>query len=113
MVTDRLDAGDLVAYQRIGVITKSQLDQLPSKDRNHIRVHEEALQLLKEAWDKLHSKRVRPDGSIDSEVEERLKRLVREMRADFVGILDFLESHGLYLDDHYQEVRAVVSQAGA
>jgi hypothetical protein len=104
--------GDLAAYERKGVITKGQLDQLPSADRDHIRVYEVSLQRLKGAWDKLYPKRVRPDGSIDPEVEHRLKRLVSQMRTDLVGILDFLDHHGLYLDDHYLQVRDVVAKAG-
>ena len=39
--------------------------------------------------------------------------MIRAMSKDLSGILDFLQSVGLNLDDHYQDIRYLVShQAG-
>jgi len=102
----------LVAYQRFGVITKEQLDTLPESQRTHIGAYETSLERLRVAWENLYPQRISPaNGSINSEVEARLKQLIHEMRKDLLGILDFLEKNGIYLDDHYQEVRDVLRSA--
>lgn len=108
----RKSGDEIVAYHRMGTISKNQLDQLPISDRNQIRVWEKSLAKLKKTWDKEYPKRIRSDGSIDQNVENRLQTLVKEMKKDLVAILDFLESQQLYLDDHYQNIRSVVSQYG-
>ncbi len=104
----RRSGNQLAAYQRFGIITKDDLEALPKKERDHIKVHEQSLKQLKKTWDDLYPKRVRSDGSIDPDTEQRLQHLVSEMKVDLLAILDFIEKRGLYLDDHYQDVRSVV-----
>ena len=46
---------------------------------------------------------------LDPKMREKKLNLLRTMKDDLVGVLDFLQGQGIYLDDHYREVRHLVS----
>lgn len=45
-----------------------------------------------------------------AKTEARLRKLVLSMRSELIGILEFLEYCGVYLDDHYMYIRYLVAQ---
>ena len=47
----------------------------------------------------------------DKKRDARINALLRPMKKDLEGILDFLARQGMILDDHYQEFRDLVRQA--
>ncbi|MHB8816469.1 MAG: hypothetical protein ACYDAE_24845 [Steroidobacteraceae bacterium] len=46
-----------------------------------------------------------------AKTEQQLKGIIVAMKADPIGILEFLLNAGLALDDHYRDVRDVVAEA--
>jgi hypothetical protein len=50
------------------------------------------------------------DSQLDQSVRQRMLDLLRGAKGDLVGILDFLQDQGIYLDDHYLVVRNLVSK---
>lgn len=96
----------IVAYARMKVITGQQLDQLPERQRVLVKQYERSMERLVHDWMKLKGGK----GSSVRDERERDLELLRKTKDDLVGLLDFLQGLGIYLDDHYQEVRALVSQ---
>lgn len=96
----------IVAYQRMNVITGQQLDQLPKRQRDLVKGYERAMRRLVRDWEGLKSTGA-PTGQDE---RERELELLRTTKHNLVGLLDFLQGLGIYLDDHYREVRALVSR---
>ena len=102
---------DVVAYQKMQTITPEQLDQLPKEQRDLIRTYATSMNRLRKRWHELWPKRIdSSSGKINEDVNNQLLQLIKGMQADLVGILDFLEQQGIYLDDHYREVRQLIKQ---
>jgi hypothetical protein len=97
----------VVAYERMRVITAKELELLPKDQRDLIRAYEKSMENLKKEWMKL--KRTDVESQLDPEMRERRLALLRGMKENLIGILDFLPSQGIYLDDHYADVRHLVS----
>lgn len=102
-------AGDSVAaYQKMTVIKETDLEQLPKKERDLIGTYEKSMERMLKEWKKLKS--AKPASQLDPKTREQRIALLREMKENLVGILNFLESKGIYLTDHYQDVRHLVSE---
>lgn len=98
---------DVVAYQRMGTVDGKTLEQLPKADRDLIKSYEKAMRTLETAWKK--SKNTQASGLLDPATRQRQLNLIKGMKAELVGIVDFLQAQGLYLDDHYTHVRDLVA----
>ena len=76
---------------------------------DHIKVYEASMQKYYKRWQQMYPMR---DDSVDVlaniKLDEQLAGQVKMMQQDLVGIVDFLESIGVHLDDHYMEVRGLV-----
>ena len=76
---------------------------------DHIKVYEASMQKYYKRWQQMYPMR---DDSVDVlaniKLDEQLAGQVKKMQQDLVGIVDFLESIGVHLDDHYMEVRGLV-----
>ncbi len=48
-------------------------------------------------------------SQLDPNARQQNLDLIRGMKEDLVGLLDFLEKQGIYLNDHYVDVRHLVS----
>ena len=103
----RKSRNGVVAYERMRSITASELEQLPKDKRNLIRTYEKSMGNLQREWAKLKKGNV--ESQLDPKIREKRLELICSMKEDLVGILNFLESQGIYLDDHYAEVRSLVS----
>ena len=76
---------------------------------DHIKVYEASMKKYYKRWQLMYPMR---DDSVDVlaniKLDEQLAGQVKNMQQDLVGIVDFLQSIGVNLDDHYMEVRGLV-----
>jgi hypothetical protein len=100
--------GDLVvAYEKMRVITAAELEQLPKDQRDLIRTYERSMDNFTKEWRKL---KTRGTSQLDPKVRGQMLDLLRGAKDDLVGVLDSLQNRGIYLDDHYIEVRDLVAK---
>src|SRR5262245_37835676 len=109
----RSDGNDLIARDRDGHevqrVTRKQLNERLTPDLlRHIEVLERAMEINKAIWDERHPRRV---------LERRSKRAAenaaRAMSEDLAAVLNTIERAGMWLDDHYLDVREIVNQTKA
>ena len=93
-------------------ITAKDLAKLPEADLRHIKVYESSMQNHYDVWAAVYPQlALAVDPIAKARTEAQLKGIVRDMKADLLAILSFLQRAGLHLDDHYGHVRDVVSEA--
>ena len=103
------EGDDLVAYQRMQVISGEQLKKLPPDQQEVIRTYEESMERFRDEWKKLYAQRSKAaPGQDRTEIDKQLAALTREMKKDLHGVLDFLAAQGMMLEDHYRAVRGLV-----
>lgn len=102
------DGEDVVGRFRQGGeaqrVTRAQLKRRLKKEQlRHIEVLERSMEINKAIWDERYPNRV---------LDRRSRRAANEAAAalaeDLSGVLDAVEQAGLWLDDHYLDVRQVV-----
>jgi len=99
-----------VEYQRI---TASDLQKLPKGDLRHIKVLEQSMENHYAIWASVYPQLALETNPIAKEkINLQLKTIIAAMKADLIGILDFLSQAGLVLDDHYRYIRDVVDNKG-
>jgi hypothetical protein len=92
-------------------ITAAQLTSLPADKLRHVKVFEQSMENHYRVWESVYPQLALLDSPIQkARVEQQLGGIVRDMKGDLEGILSFLESCGLYLDDHYQRIRHLVAR---
>ena len=65
-------------------------------------------------WKAIYAKKdSSQDPLVNAITEEQLTEQIVKMKAELVGILDFLEKCGVRLDDHYMQIRHLVESAEA
>ena len=95
--------------RQIQVITADDLKNLPTDSLYLIQTFEETMQRNFRLWQAVYKKRdASPDALVNAQTDEQLTELVRKMKRDLTGIIDFLKQLGLHLDDHYMHVRHLV-----
>jgi hypothetical protein len=96
----------------IQTLTRAQLEtKLQPEQLTHIKVYEASLQKYYDRWAKLYPKKdSSADELVNIKLEEQLTDQIEKMKEDLVGIIDFLQSIGVWLDDHYMEVRSLVQR---
>ena len=99
--------------QTVRIITKEDLKDLPNEIGDHIAVYEASARKNYELWKAVYPKR---NDSVDpvanAKVEQQLRQIVSDMSNDLDGILSFLETCGLNLDDHYLQFRDAINRSG-
>lgn len=92
-------------------ITGDQLKNLPAAYYQHIQVYENAMQAKYRLWQKVYPKRnATSDELVNAKIDEQIRNLILDMKGDLVGIVNFLQSIGVQLDDHYMQIRDLVQQ---
>lgn len=87
-------------------ITARQLrKKLSASELDYIETLERSMEVNRAIWKKEYPKRV-----ISRASKQRVKRAVAAMAEDLKGVLRMLEAAGFWLDDHYLEVRRIVSE---
>lgn len=92
-------------------ITGQELASLPPDDLRYIQAWEQSMHNQLAIWEAVYPQlalMIDPIGKAQTEL--RLREILRAMEKDLEAILSFLESIGLYLDDHYLRIRHLVSQ---
>jgi len=92
-------------------ITAADFNKLPEAELEHIVVLEQSMRKHYRLWAAVYPNRdASPDLLANAKTEQQLADLVAKLREDLNGILGFLTSLGLRLDDHYMNIRDVVNQ---
>ena len=93
-------------YQRI---TAQDLEKLPYNLLRHIQVLERSMENHYSIWAAVYPQlALAVDPIAKAKTEQQLEHIIADMRMDLSGILHFLETAGLRLDDHYWHIRQVV-----
>jgi uncharacterized protein YeeX (DUF496 family) len=94
----------------IQTITGADLLNLPSDYLEHIRTYERSVKQYYDVWKQVYPHR--DDGSLieNAKVHIQLRDLALKMKADLAAIIDFLQSIGVWLDDHYMNYRDVIKR---
>jgi hypothetical protein len=99
-----------VQGRAVQTITAEELQVLPQGHLTLIQTYEESMQRNYRLWQAVYKKRdASPDALVNAQTDEQLTDLIRKMKRDLNGILEFLQSIGLDLDDHYMEIRHLVN----
>jgi hypothetical protein len=62
-------------------------------------------------WAQVYHQLALMDSPIQkARVEQQLRGIIRDMQGDLDGILLFLQSCGIQLDDHYMHLRQFITQ---
>jgi hypothetical protein len=104
---------ELVAtgYGPVQRITGADLAKLPPNQLRLIRAYEQSMENHVAVWEAVYPQLALETNKVTKAQDElRLKGIVRDMGRDLTGIIDFLESSGLQLEDHYLEIRALVAR---
>jgi hypothetical protein len=97
--------------QQVWTITGADLEKLPAEQLRHITVFEKSMQNHYSVWESVYPQLAILDSPVQkARVEQQLGQVVKDMKQDLEGILSFIESCGMYLDDHYMQIRHLVSQ---
>lgn len=108
--------GDSIVQKKHGVeyqrITAADLQKLPETELRHIKVLEQSMENHYAVWACVYPQlALAVDPIAKAKTEQQLKAIIVAMKADLIGILDFLLGAGLDLDDHYRNIRDVVAKA--
>src|SRR5262245_342038 len=99
----RKEGNDLVAYQRMQVISGEQLKNLPPDRQEVVQTYEASMERFRDKWKKLYAKRSKATSEQErGEIDKQLAELTREMGKELHGVLDFLAGQGMMLEDHYR-----------
>ena len=94
-------------------ITDADLKNMPSDLLDHVRVYELSAKANYEIWKAVYPQRnASPDAVVNAKTEQQLRRIVGDMKDDLDGILHFLETAGIQLDDHYLQFRDAIQRSG-
>lgn len=95
--------------QEVQRITAEDLEELPTELLNHVQVFERSMENHYTVWSKTYPQLALLDSPVQkAKVEAQLAEVIRAMKVDLDGILGFLESAGMWLDDHYLHIRQLV-----
>jgi hypothetical protein len=103
----RAGKDDVAVYQKMQQIGPAQLNTLAPDVRQMVHTYEIAMKALEAEWARI--KHEQPIAQLDPKVRQKQMALIRQMKVELMGIIDFLGAHGVYLDDHYQNVRYLIS----
>jgi hypothetical protein len=92
------------------LITAKDFEKLDANAQKLIRAFERTMKELFERWTELKPKRVALDPETRREARELSDDVRRELCQELNGLLGFIESMGMSLQDHYAHARYICSQ---
>jgi len=92
------------------LITARDFEKLDANSQKLIRAYERTMKDLFERWTELKPKRVAQDPDTRREARELSDDVRRELCQELNGLLGFIESMGMSLQDHYAHVRYICTQ---
>lgn len=97
--------------REVWTITGADLNKLPAEQLRHVAVLEKSMQVHYGVWESVYPGLAALDSPVQkARVEQQLGQVIKDMKKDLEGILSFIESCGMHLDDHYMHIRHLVSQ---
>lgn len=98
--------------RRIQTISGQELaTKLSASDLALVQTFERKMEDHFRVWKRVYeAKDSSPDALVNAKTDEQLAQLIRKMRAELVGILNFLQRIGVNLDDHYMHIRYLIEQ---
>lgn len=99
----------------IQTVTADELSKLLARaDLELVQTYEKSMNKYFARWKAIYAKKdSSQDPLVNAITEEQLTEQIVKMKAELVGILDFLEKCGVRLDDHYMQIRHLVESAEA
>jgi hypothetical protein len=91
-------------------ITGADILKLPPRQLALVQTYEKAMATKVSLWESVYPTLELESGVAKAKVELQLKGIIASMDRDLNGILDFLHSVGLNLDDHYEDIRHLVKR---
>lgn len=110
-ISDRIDLVDPNGSRKF--ITAEDLVRLDRDAQKLIRAYERTMKELFERWTELKPKRIAKDPDICREAREESDFVRMELCSELNGLLGFIESMDMYLQDHYVHVRYICSQSSS
>lgn len=105
---DAPDRGAIVAMSRSSgkicqTVSYEELsEKLSGNDADHIKALSEAMTAYEQQWNSVYrQKPLMSDPIAIAKVDQQLERLAEEIGEALLKVLNFLQSMGLFLDDHY------------
>jgi len=94
----------------VQVVSAAQLSEvLRPNDVRVIQAYERNMEKYFRRWEAVYDKRdSSQDPLANAIIEEQLTELIRKMKGELLGILEFLQKLGVNLDDHYMHVRHLI-----
>jgi hypothetical protein len=102
-------------HGQVQTITGADLAKLPMSQLAIVQAYEKSMKSKGAIWTSVYPTLALETNPVArAQIELQLKEIIKSMSGDLTGIIDFLASIGLYLDDHYLDIRYLVSrEAGA
>jgi hypothetical protein len=94
--------------QTIQVLRGEDLKNLPEDYYRHITTLEASVRRYYDVWEQVYPHRDDGDLVTNAKINNQLRDLALKMKDDLAGIIDFLQSIGVQLDDHYMIYRDVI-----
>lgn len=91
-------------------ITASDLQRLPDNVLLHVKVLEQSMQNYYAIWSAIYPQLALLPPMEKAQTEIRLKQQVLMMKGDMEAILDFPQTAGFQLDDHYMEIKGTLAR---
>ena len=92
------------------LITAKDLERLDANAQKLVRAYERTMKDLFERWTELKPRRVAQDPETRRDAREESNDVRRDLCQELNGLLGFIESMGMSLQDHYSHVRYICSQ---
>jgi hypothetical protein len=106
--------GSLVAEKNgkpHGQVTYEDLmNRLSPEDVSHIRMYEQSMTNYADTIEKAYPELALLPAIEKAQTEVRLKQMVRSMHQDLLGVLGFIETIGLDLEDHYSRMHDLIKK---
>ena len=94
-------------------ITAQDLQKLDRNAQKLVRTYERTIKELFERWTELKPKRNSQDEETRRDARDRANEVRSELCRELNGLLGFIESMGMSVEDHYAHVRYICSQPSA
>lgn len=92
----------------IQTITAAELTKLPQQQLQYVKALEAAMDNHFAVWTAVYPELALKSGIERAKLNQELKQVLVAMKSDLEGVLSFLETCGVRLDDHYLHIRQLV-----
>lgn len=84
--------------------------KLNPRDLQLVQAYEQKMDEYFDQWRVVYAEKdSSADPLVNAKTDMQLKRLIKKMQGELLGILGFLQGIGVQLDDHYAHIRGLVA----